>query len=96
MSDITSSVIFSLSALAMSLVIIGRVSMPVIRTLSYAAVGVQCAHILGVKITAPIDLRLSNNLGVAVIVWLIAATLAVCMRGLRRPFSDKPPALNGN
>lgn len=96
MSDITVAVIFSFSALAMSFVIIKSIPIEATRTLSYTAIGLLCAHILGIKITAPIEPHIADKLGIAVIVWLIAATLAVCIRGLRGPVNDKPTALNGS
>lgn len=95
MSDITIAVIFSLSALAMSLNWSGKVSIAVARTLSIPAMGLMGAHVLGVRITAPIASATADTFGIIASGWLLVATLALCVRGLRRPVNDKP-ALEGN
>jgi hypothetical protein len=96
MSDITLAVASSLAALSASLVIAGRVAVDVVRTLSWGAMGVFGSHVLGVMITAPMSPRLTDTLGILAFVWLIAATPAVCARGLRRSISGKRSALDGS
>ena len=86
MSDITIVVAESLAALAMSLVITSRITIEVVRVLSYGAMIVFGAHAFGVVIIAPIASRFSDMLGIFAFVWLIAAIIAVCVRGVHRSF----------
>jgi hypothetical protein len=93
MSDITIAVASSVAALAMSLVIAGRFTTEVVRALSYGAMTMFGAHVLGVAIVAPIASKSADILGIGAFIWLIAATLAVCIRGVRRSFGGKWTAL---
>ncbi|KQN00842.1 hypothetical protein ASE85_09480 [Sphingobium sp. Leaf26] len=95
MSDITIVIAESLAALAMSLVITSRITIEAVRVLSYGALIVFGAHAFGVAIMAPIASRFADMLGIIAFVWLIAATLAVCARGVRRSSSGNRSALNG-
>jgi sulfite exporter TauE/SafE len=96
MGDITIVVAESLAALAMSLAITSRITIEVVRVLSYGAMIVFGARIFGVEIMAPIASRFAEMLDIIAFVWLIVATLAVCARGIRRSFSGKRSALNGS
>jgi predicted membrane-bound dolichyl-phosphate-mannose-protein mannosyltransferase len=96
MTDISITVALCLAALAMSLVLSGRVAIELVRTLSYSGMVVFGAHALGVTISAPIASSFADNLGVAVFVWLVVVTLAVCARGFRRLVIEKRDALNGS
>lgn len=94
MSDITLTVAFSLAALAMSLVISGRVSIQTTRAFSYSATAVLVAHGFRVTISAPITERLADSFSIVSLAWLTAATAAVCARGFYRVVAEKRETLN--
>lgn len=54
------------------------------------------AHVAGIAIVAPIASKSADILGIAAFIWLIAVTLAVCVRGVRHSFAGKPTALIGS
>ena len=94
MSDVTLTVAFGLADLAMTLVLVGRVTIEVARFFSYSAMAVYGAHALGVTISAPIAARPADTLYISASVWLIAGLLALCARGLHRLVVGKQKALN--
>jgi hypothetical protein len=96
MSDITIAVASSIAAFAMSLVVTGRFAIEVVRALTYGAMIVFGAHAFGVAIMAPMASKFADILGIVAFIWLIAATLMVCVRGARRSFSEKRTGLIGS